>query len=241
MRLYGLNVASLWPWSLGTYGPEKSIEMAKAAGFNGIHALPMKFWNYDRFKKWEKHVISYQDAYMYGPFWQTILRHLHIMGEPAPTIFDWLLFGKNYSTIMQALYVTPIVIDGACVEINPELSSNHRNFVRLAISGVKFCLDTYHIRRNNRTLGKFFIDWENLLEYLPRENVALIHVHPQKNEIAQLLKGDTTSQIIRIMSTMQNRFPNVPVIVEVFPPLLSYDATVKYFRDLLVATKRWLN
>lgn len=44
VRKVGINTASLLPWSIGPRGPALSVEIAQAAGFNGLQILPLRGW-----------------------------------------------------------------------------------------------------------------------------------------------------------------------------------------------------
>jgi hypothetical protein len=214
--------------------------MAKAAGFNGIQALPMKFWDYTKVDSWKAGVISYEDAFMYGPLWKALFRQFGIVREPAPTLIDWVLFGQEASWPFQnAIAVQHSFQPGSVVEIHPELGTHIDDYIAFCASGGKVCLDTYHLRRSTR-IHSSAIDWKKLLNLLPPKGVSLIHVHPIKSEISGFL-GGVSSELTSMLQYLAQRFPDVPAIVEVFPTFRAPSSTILYMSRLLYATKKWLS
>ena len=239
-RVYGLNVVSLWPYCLGLRGPEVAIEMADTAGFEGIQVLPMKGWSYKNIRKWESRVISFEDAFMYGPLWKAVLRQLGILGEPAPLIVDWLLFGRKVSPFFpNAIPVVHHWQRGVAVEIHPELSTSLEEYMDFCANGGRFCWDTLHVRRRKRDGSPGIDDWKKLLQALPEGAVELIHVHPKKAEISAFLGGDST-ELREMLRLLGLKFPGIPAVVEIFPPLKSPKKTLKELSDVLTVTKEWL-
>lgn len=230
-RKFGVNVVSLWPWSLGPRGPERAIKMAKEAGFDGVQALPMKFWSYKRIKQWEKDVISWEDAWNCGPLWKVPLRHLGFLDAPAPTVVDWAMFGKKTSPIFpDAIASMHHFGDGVSAEIHPELATNHQAYLNHCAQGGMLTWDTYHVTRPHRQTGKHINQWETLLMRIPAENIALIHVHPARNNTEALVQG--SSFLIPMLEKLGRKTSDTPVILEVFPPLSTYGGTIEFVGTL---------
>jgi hypothetical protein len=240
MRKYGINVVSLWPYSIGINGPERAIRLALEAGYDGIQGLPMKWWSYTNISMWGTNVISYEDAFMYGSLWQAVLRQLGFLTEPAPLLVDWLLFGQlQFPELNSALYVTHQLTDMGIVEISPGLGLSISEYIRFCANGGKLCWDTMHVRSLSRTGTALSLSWEALLEQLPATALALIHVHLSQEELPGYLKGEA-SETTRMLQQLGQNFPNTPVIIEVFPSLLLPQATVAHFCQILAITKKWL-
>ena len=239
-RIYGLNVVSLWPYCLGPRGPERSIKLAASAGFDGIQALPMKGWSYKGVREWEDRVISFEDAFMYGPLWQAVLRQVGILDEPAPLLVDWLLFGRKVSPFFpRAILVAHHWQKGVAVEVNPELEVRAQAYLNFCTDGGRLCWDTLHVRREQRNGGEAVSDWRHLLSDLPAGSLELIHIHPTKEELAPFLAG-TQTELTEMIASLGAKFPTVPAIVEVFPPLVSLSSTIFYLSKILTTSKRWL-
>lgn len=239
-RVYGLNVVSLWPYCLGPKGPEHSIKMAQSAGYAGIQALPMKFWSYKRVKEWENDVLSFEDAFGFGPLYKALLRQLGLIGEPAPLLVDWLLFGRRISPFFpRAIPVVHHWQRGVAVEVHPELSTSSEEYLDFCANGGKLCWDTLHVSRRKRDGSRGIDDWEKLLEALPESAVELIHVHPKKAEIPAFLSG-VSAEFREMLYALGRKFLKPPAIIEVFPPLKSPQTTLEYLSDVLTATREWL-
>jgi len=246
MRKYGLNTVSLWPWSLGSFGPFRSIEMASKAGFDGIQALPMRLWDY-RFKgDWARYVISYEDAWNYGPLWKALLREIGLMGEPAPTLLDLFLFGRERMlpfpnaifSVHHGLKHPPKT--AVVTEIHPELWTDTQSYVDYSQLRGRLCWDTWHVRRPHRKTGATIGSWRELLILLPAEAIGLIHVHPTKEEIPGFLRGES-SELTAMLVALRLKNPNCPAIIEVFPPLAGKIQTIAFVANILRITKGWLS
>ena len=239
-RVYGLNVISLWPYCLRSTGPERSIKMAQSAGYDGIQALPMKFWSYKRIKEWEKDVISFEDAFGFGPLWKALLRQLGLIGEPAPLLLDWLLFGRRISPFFpQAIPVAHHWQRGVAVEVHPELSTSREEYLDFCAKGGKLCWDTLHVRRKKRDGSPGIDGWEKLFDALPEGAVELIHVHLEKAETSAYLSGASTESA-EMLSALGRKFLQAPAIIEVFPPLKNLRTTLRLLSDVLTVTQKWL-
>lgn len=235
-RQFGVSVVSLWPWSVGLYGPERSIKMAKQAGFDGIQALPMKFWSYKRIHQWEKDVISWENAWNYGPLWQVPLRLLGQMRDPAPTALDWGMFGrKTFPVSPNAIASMHHFGEGVSTEIHPELAINHEVYLEHCKKGGLLTWDTHHVARAHRQTGERINQWIDLLEQIPSENLALIHVHPARSDVKGLLQGQ--SYLSPMLEKLGRKTDKAPIILEVFPPITSYRRTVEFARSILEAIK----
>lgn len=235
-RQFGVSVVSLWPWSIGPKGPERAIKMAKEAGFDGIQALPMKFWSYKRIRGWEKDVISWEDAWNYGPLWQVPLRHLGVLEDPAPTAVDWIMFGKKTSPVFpKAIASMHHFGEGVSAEIHPELATKHQVYLDHCAQGGMLTWDTFHVTRLHRQTGKHINQWSTLLMQIPTENLALIHVHPARSDTESLIQG--SSFLNPMLEALGQKTQNTPVILEVFPPMTTYGGTVEFVGNLLEAIK----
>ncbi|OGC80223.1 hypothetical protein A3K01_00775 [candidate division WWE3 bacterium RIFOXYD1_FULL_43_17] len=196
--------------------------MIKSAGYAGIQALPIKFWSYKRIHEWEKDVISFEDAFNFGLPWKA------------------LLFGRRISPFFpQAILVAHHWQKGVAVEIHPELSTSIEEYLDFCANGGRFCWDTLHVRRRRRDGSSGIDDWEKLLQALPEGAVELIHVHPKKAEIPAFLNGAST-EFREMLSLLGLKFPRVPAIIEIFPPLKSPKKTLGELSDVLTITKEWL-
>jgi hypothetical protein len=243
-RKYGITAVSLWPWSLGSRGPERSIKMAMDAGYDGIQAIPIKGWSYEKVDDWGKYVISFEDAWNTGPLWKAILREIGLMKEPAPRMVDWLLFGKvltyHYPNAIESLH-HPDPKQKGVLEMYPDLWNDPQKYIDYANQGGSLCWDTWHIRRPIRgtvepePLG----DWRKLLKALPGGSIKLIHVHPIQMEIREFLAGEF-NELAQMLLALSYK-TNAPAIVEVFPPLKTPQGTIKHLAKILEVTKKWLD
>lgn len=238
MRQYGVSVVSLFPWSLGPKGPEKSVDMALEVGFDGIQVLPLKGWSYKRVRDWEKHVLAYENAWNYGHLWQVPLRHLGVRPK-GPTILDWVMFGKEHSTFFpNAVYSAHLMQPGAATEIHPELATDIDEYVNYCQNGGKVCWDTYHVRRNKRdgTLG--IQDWRQLLLRLPPSSIELIHVHLVKNEVEKFISGG--GDLMEMLVALKRFAPEAIAVIEVAPPLKTPQGTVDFLSKVREQSRKFL-
>lgn len=240
-RLYGVNTVSMWPWSVGKKGPERSIRIAKKAGYDGIQALPMKDWGYENVNNWRKNVISFEDAWNTGPLWKALLRHLGLTKSQAPTIFDWLVFGKLQAySYPNAIWCSHEVQYGAVTEIHPGLWKDPQKYVDYCWKeNGTLCWDTKHIRRFGKESSNGLNDWRKLLKWIPDKSIKLIHVQAfSKEELNDFLQ-DKPTELDEMLQAL--RYKTVaPAIVEVFPPLKTPQGTVRYLKKMLDITKSWL-
>lgn len=256
MRKYGVNVVSLLPWSLGSRGPERSIEIAIKAGFDGIQALPMHGWNYENIVGWSKDVISYEDAWAYGTFWQALLRQLGFLDFPAP-LFQDLIFGKReMPEISSAIKCFHDGYDVRGNNLALEVKASRgvlADYVSYCKNGGHVVWDTKHIR-GYRDIGfeenpvnreSSIVDWRELLYSSSIGAIKLIHVNPIKDlhETEMLLAirpsyCPLTNMLMGLSVVCDN---DVPVILEVRPRFLTLSKTIKYLSELREGVKRWLN
>ncbi len=237
-RIYGINVVSMFPWSLGTKGQVRSVEFARNAGFDGIQVLPMRGWSYEDIQLWEPYVISFEDAWNYGSLEKALLRMFGVLRDPAPTLLDWLLFGKKYSTFFPGA-ITVVhheQIGGAAgrvAETSPAIWGDIQSCIDYTKRGGKLCWDTLHVR----SIGSG--NWRELLASVPKSSVSLIHAHPTVSEINSLLGGKEL-ELTRMLLSL-GRKTSSPVIVEVAPRFwLTSKSMVKYLMNVRKAVMRWL-
>ena len=235
-RKYGVNVVSLYPWCLGPNARERTIKLAYRAGFNGIQALPLRGWDLANVKKWERWVISYEDAWNFGPLWKMPLRHLGIL-PTAPTWWDALFFQRANSPVMKALPSMHHWGEGILTEIHPELGTDHRLYIEKATQGQMMVWDTYHVQRPLRSGGPGIQDWPRLLGAVC-DAIKLIHVHPVGDEEGSLLAG--TGEIASMLKMLKKYVnPEVPVILEITPRITTPTKTRMRLTKLLRATQQF--
>lgn len=240
MRKYGVSVFSLFPWSLGPKGPERSVKMAREAGFDGVQALPMKWWSYERVDNWQKYVLAYEDAWNYGPLWQVPLRYLGIRPK-GPTALDWITFGKAASTSFpDAILSAHHMQRGVATEIHPELSTDIEEYDRYCREGNKVCWDTYHVRRSKRDGTPGIEYWTNLIKRIPvHRSIELIHVHPVKSEMEKFMVYGG-GELVAMLLVLKRLAPTATAIIEVAPLLKTPRGTAKFLSEVLEQTKKFL-
>lgn len=208
-RLFGVNVASLLPYSLGKYGFKRSIKIAVDSGFDGLHILPLRGWNnIPKRGIPQKYIISFQEAWNGGSFISAIRREFKqrttgkYLDEQNPLLIDWLLFGswrnsyakmelffERFPWAFYSYYRDPIVRRGLkeLIELCPELGWNGVRRLQRLHEPTGFVWDVEHITRKGRQgeppLTK---DWRSLLDKLKPEEIKLIHVTTNLHEIAEL-------------------------------------------------------
>lgn len=236
MRKYGVSAISLLPLSF--LGMGITIFIAKILGFDGIQAGPLRGWRVN--SKYDSSVISYEDAWNYGTFWEA-LKNIFKEDYNKPTILDLVIFrSKKYPGAINALNcihtVPKILGPNEVVEIQPELSLDRNFYLELIGKYVFLCFDTCHAQRPHRVSGKRMLPWMERDSRVFAPYIQLIHVHPTLKELIPFLR-DSESEL-RSMLIWLNKFrPNVDVIVEVFPGLLLIPGVSK---RLLFVTKKYL-
>jgi len=238
-RKYGVNVLSLWPWSSGKDGVERAVGMALDAGFDGVQALPLRGWGGCKYKSFGQFVISYEDSFANGGFFESFINSSRKMvgkllgtknATPISPLFeDWLFFGKYNRSLpsnSSAVKVVHTMDDrGNMLEINPsaEILGSYRDFAILNGTG-RLCWDTFHVReKNKRAYQVQHIDaWETTLASLPNNSIGLIHVHPIQNskvdELDLLLSGKYC-ELVNMLRYLRDT-TNAPVILEIVPPMV---------------------
>lgn len=233
-RKYGISAVSFFPWCLGPGGHCRTIEMALAAGFNGIQALPLRGWDLEELGNLSDYVISVENAWNYGPIWQVPLRHLGIMPN-APTLKN-LIFKRAALDGQFAQKIEHDWTSGALVEISPKLETRESVYVRKAYKEYKFVWDTRHIREEE--MG----DWRKFLYFLPFDSIGLVHVQPIGRETEELIQG--IGDLPEMLRALNERIePTVPVILELHPKLAKLTtpkSTIRWAAELRDATARFL-
>lgn len=215
-RQLGVSVITLIPWSYGPGGFGRALRLAKRAGFDGLQVLPLRGWGLLGYPKyWDNGVISWEDAWNTGSFWEVPLRHLGRRPD-GPLFLDWVLFPNKKAPVLGATYVAHYLDSFGVVEVHPELSLDPEWYAQQAFNGFRFCIDTHHLTRPHRVIGDK-LDWENILLALPTKSVELIHLNLRDSNALEEFKNDT-GRVSRICSWIEVRYPYVPIILEV-PPL----------------------
>lgn len=231
MRRYGVSAVSMFPYSWGPGGPLRAKRMAFEAGYSGIQAMPLRGWMNTPLKHWEGSVLSFEDAWNYGPVWQIPLRHLGLKSD-GPTLMDWLLFGSRVSPYFpNAIPSVHHKQLGVATEIHPELSTSVFEYLDYTEAGGKLVWDTWHVRRPYRDGKPGIRDWRELMDRLPSESIALIHVHVTKDDLQGFMSaaGELTHMLRRLRLKVSK---SVPAIIEIAPPLRSWDGTLGFLSDV---------
>jgi hypothetical protein len=234
-----VSAASLVPWSLGSGGPARALELAKAAGYAGLQVLPLRGWTPETLRQLPpEYVVAFEEAWNQGSFTGALKRHLRLAGADKPTLLDWILFGPQpmQTPDMRKLFshAIPIVHDNEeFYEINPEGGYPH---ARMPV-----VWDTQHTRRGRRdgqpsSLGP----WYELMSSV-HSQIWLIHVHPTHAEISDLLAGRGTELVLMLRRLRKLVSSFIPVVIEVAPRLLASETgVVDYLARLRAATNRLL-
>lgn len=255
MRKYGISTISLWPLSLGLGGFDRSIKIAKKAGFDGIQTLPMKWWPYKKARRGHKDVISFENAWNYGPLWKALLRKFGFLDEApgTPRLGEWALFGNKEMSVPNAMFCTHRINEvrshpNWVLEISADFSPEKSVYIDFATGLGRLCWDTLHVRRpagqhgddlskvNEESILVADGDWYNLLDELPGESIRLIHVRPAKGELESLLDGksSTLTDMLALLAAVAPR--NTPAILELFPVFVKGKG-ISYLNDVLEAVK----
>jgi hypothetical protein len=225
LRRYGISVVSLWPWTMR--GPKFTVSMAQEAGFDGIQVLPMRLWKHSEREGWEDAVISWEDAWNYGPLWQAVLRTFGVSLEGAPTLLDLALFSRRHiPPFRKAIPSWHNFVNWYPVEIHPELSLDVSDYQKYCSMGGSLVWDTYHVVRPHGKTGESFGDWRKLLRMLPKGSISLIHVHVVQEDVSGFLGG--TSKTLEMLDALAVAAPGVPAILEIAPPLRGYRDTIAH-------------
>jgi len=229
-RVYGINVVTLFPWSLGPGGFQRSVALATAAGFNGLQVLPLRGWGSLDALDASK-VISFEDAWNGGSFSRALFRSLRLLSDvAAPSLLDWILFGPRASKTFQlvrsrldqAFYVAHDFGSNTILEINPEAGISTMAYKEYPHG---LCWDTLHVRRPCRGSSEEIRNWKTLLKAVVPQ-IKLIHVHPVRGEVAALLSGDTSFELVYMLELLGDVLAkDVPVILEVNPFFLNFHVT----------------
>lgn len=107
-RKYGISVVSLFPWSWGLGGPQRGLHIAIEAGYDGIQYVPM--WGWGSNLGLGRYVISYEDAWNYGPVWQVLMRHLGLRSN-APTLLDLLYLLLRFGLPVSYCFHLLLILD----------------------------------------------------------------------------------------------------------------------------------
>jgi len=251
-RIFGVNIATLFPWSWGPWGFHASLALALSAGFDGLQILPMRGWGNICLTEEEKQrVIAMEDAWNGGKLRYALWREAAIiwhrkkgksMGmewERFPRLHDWLLFGswvKSYEVMrnhintfdLGQIVTYHIWNRNLPVEICPE---NATMFPEGPINyppGI--VLDTEHLTRCGRH-GQPAIDWKKLLDRLDSNQVKFIHVKPHAPEVAELRK-----MLLALAELTHDS--RCPIILEASPRILLFgrwEKTVSWLREERIA------
>ncbi len=250
-RLYGINVVNLLPWSYGPGGMKRAIKLAGKAGFDGIQFLPLRGWKTTKLESYESKVISYQDAWNFGTFWETAARQL-FGRKQGPLFSNWVLFVNRASpvftnAVFNAVKTTGYISVKFALEIHPGLSTDIETYVILCEKGYHVCWDTWHARRPGFDPDDRIEDWEKLLDQLPNGAIRLIHVHLFPWELTRFLQGSGTT--VNMLKRLKQKAPLAPAIIEfdgikpinvlnqLFDPR---KYVVEFFSEIREATKEYL-
>ncbi|HOM77993.1 MAG TPA: hypothetical protein PLT50_02180 [bacterium] len=220
MRKYGVSALSTGLGAVGFIGPWYALDTAFRAGFDGIQYLPLRGWSKVDPASIGDFVLSYEDPWNKGSLLQAVGRTLGLLRDPAPTFLDWVLFGRKYAPeFPHAIKSVHRVEEGGALEIHPEFWDDPQQYVCFCRNGGHVCWDTLHVRRPHRETGLNPWVWEDLLMALPEGAISLIHVHPTREEISTFLRGEKLG-LTEMLLLLREKAPNVPAILEAFPPLM---------------------
>lgn len=235
-RRWGINIASLFPWSFGPGGPRRAWAIAQQAGFDGLQIMPMHGWDRPEEEVPSESVLSFEGAWNIGPLYRAMLRAIGWLDHPDPTIKDWLLFGANRErchdwVLRTARHFNPAIysqhsLGGWCsqpVEAHPELGRTPDEYLDYP-GGIVW--DTRHIRRLGRD-GKappVTDNWRQFLLQLAVTNqIKLIHINASSAELAEAVFLSQTlyeeSEFTEMLKGLhwQTRTTLPPVILELAP------------------------
>lgn len=224
-----VNVVSLVPFSLGTYGLERAFDISQRAGFDGLYALPIKGWKGINDKLG---IVSYEGAWNYGSLYRAVRRTLGIESEPSPTLIDWLLFGSNPLRILEqiregipsAYQVVHEPDDKYPLELSPEIGfTEHIDYKPGVV------VDTYHIRRVGRHGEQSFVSWEYLFARI--RNFSQVHVHLTNEEERLLFIGKTPSELGKMLRYL-GRIDISDWVLEVKPVIGTKSFVIKRLETL---------
>jgi hypothetical protein len=232
-RRFYVNAASLIPWSLGSGGPKRAVELAAKAGFDGLQLLPLRGWTLDTIGTIPEGVIvAYEDAWNQGTLAGAVSRQLGMVGDEQPLLLDWMLFGSKPLDVThfgqlfhKALKIVHNTWDFGSYEINPE-----GGFPR---PGKPVVWDTLHIRRPRRDGALSTLShWRTLLAQL-EARINLIHVHPTIGAETESLRAGCESELNTMIRVLGKHTPKaVPIVLEVAPIISTPSGTVEYLNRL---------
>ncbi|MDP2873744.1 MAG: hypothetical protein Q8N84_00350 [bacterium] len=221
-RKIGVSAAPFFPWCLGREGIERTVGLAKRAGFDGLQILPLRGWM-DFAGLDPKFVMSYTPEWNSGTWRGAFRRTLGLAGEECPLILDMVLFGSDQAVINsmgairsafpEAIYVAKVPGTNP-LEIHPEAGLTVDEYAQYPYPLI---WDTWHSRRPMRygQGGEITKNWQILLERVAAK-ICQIHVHPTIREIVSLVRGDPQTELIKMLRALGEKTV-CPVVIEVAP------------------------
>jgi len=184
-------------------------------------------------------VIAYEKAWNKGTFCQGLARFFGFKDKPNPTLIDWVLFGKNPDRSLEFIklkfsesYEVVHTPDGKnALELNPE--GGFDQFVSYEPGVV---IDTHHFRRGGRhgedgfylpRFGKYI----NLL----KGNIRQVHIHPFRDEVKRLLRGESPGQLSDMLRELNAVAPeDCDLVLEIEPMLSTQNDLINKLRKIRI-------
>lgn len=229
-RQWGINIASLLPWSWGPAGPRRAWQIARKAGFDGLQILPFRGWDRPEVAIPTQSVISLESAWNTGPLSRALLRAIGRLDHPHPTIKDWLLFGASRERChdwqlraarhFRRAILSQHVVGGwhsHPIEIHPELGLSLDQY-RAYPGGLVW--DTRQVRRRGRdgALPPVTADWRGFLDGLAHHQIIrLIHINTTTDEVVEAAWHRETEFVAMLQRLARATPMSCPVILELAP------------------------
>lgn len=208
-RTYAISAILAYPWSTGSNGLKRAINLAYPVGYRGIQASPLRGWDYDLASRSNGAVISVEGSFGSVSFWNNLRR----MDFINFTLFDR---EEMPSVFPHAIRCSHEFDRGTVVEVYPDLSTDPYEYVYHCENGEVdgVCIDTNHLCRLGRDGQK--IDWRNFLHVMPARFIKLMHVQPVVDYDDFIAGKDClTAEVLRVL---RHKGVISPAVIEVRKP-----------------------